>query len=465
MNKNAFLRYASPTEQRPISREDLSMYQTVIIGAIYEFSNGLNLHSPQSFYAPLKRCIEEHTFLNVVIADRHTDKPSYQRVPTINLDDHITILEGARSEQWKAIQDVLQQNLDVAFEHKNPPWRIIVLPLNQAKCFIAFAFSHSILDGTSALSFHRTFVSGLSLQSPTDPIINTSPTLTLHSPLDDRLSVTLSYLLSPLLSALFNLESANTSLTTPQTWTGTPTFFTPPNPNSQILLQYIPPSLLTPALSACRTNNCKLTSLLHLLFIRALSKHLSLNQEFTSLVALTAVNLRSAADVPETEMGEYVSGVYTSDPIICGPVNNEISREEWRKAQEYTSSFQEAKSRLKNQPIGLLRYAPGGVRKWVASQVRGKRREASYGISNIGLFKDTRGQGAKIEEMVFAQPGAVGGAPLSINVVSVKDGGLVYTVTWPRGAIGSVAEGDEARWVQRVCESVKDDLDEIGNEA
>ena len=91
----------------------------------------------------------------------------------------------------------------------------------------------------------------------------------------------------------------------------------------------------------------------------------------------------------------------------------------------------------------------------------GGRREGSYEVSNLGVVEFGEGEGgkgkrARIVDLVFAQPGHVVGTPLCVNIVSVREGGLVYTVTWPRGALGVE---DEEGFVEGICESVRGDFE------
>jgi hypothetical protein len=117
--------------------------------------------------------------LSVVVQDMHTDAAFFECVPTINLEDHISIVgeidvnalaskEGDDDEMTK-IETLLPSILDRSWPVSQPPWRIVVLPLSsskqqgreQTRCFIAFSFSHALGDGIIALAFHRTFRDGI----------------------------------------------------------------------------------------------------------------------------------------------------------------------------------------------------------------------------------------------------------------------------------------------------------------
>lgn len=95
----------------------------------------------------------------------------------------------------------------------------------------------------------------------------------------------------------------------------------------------------------------------------------------------------------------------------------------------------------------------------------GQRRDCSFEVSNIGVFSsegdEEDGGDIRVKEVVFAQPGQFFGAPLAFNVVSVKGGDLMYSVTWKEGGLG-VGDGKmEDEVVERICEGVEKGLAEL----
>ncbi|KAL0943028.1 L-amino acid oxidase [Colletotrichum truncatum] len=84
-------------------------------------------------------------------------------------------------------------------------------------------------------------------------------------------------------------------------------------------------------------------------------------------------------------------------------------------------------------------------------------------MSNIGAFVDEHPEDAsivKINQVIFGQPGHVLSAPVCFNFSSVKDGDMVYTVTWPTAALG-VAEEEEERVVDEICKSIQADFEAL----
>ncbi|KAF9869702.1 hypothetical protein CkaCkLH20_12889 [Colletotrichum karsti] len=466
-----FLRYASPNEQRTISREDLGFYHAVIIGAIYQLENGLTIDSPQSLFGPLTHCIEQHPFLSVKVGDRHSEKSFYERAAKINLEKHVEVLEARHasdSERWRAIEELQRANLDRPFDHSGPPWRVIVLHLSRTEKFIAFAWSHALGDGPTGTSFHRSLLKAIRTNLGTTsaaPSVITPPRQPLGMPFDtpERLPISWSFLLGPLIAVLLPTFMANWLGVKAQavnlddgTWTGFFAFFDVEKTRTKVLLQTIKAPLVNAALQEAKKHDAKLTGLLHQLIARGMSKAFG-GSHITNFVSQTAVNMRKSVGAPTYEMGEFVSARYLVHPKRCS--SGPLSDEEWFAASSSTKQFAETAVSLKDQPIGLLRYVPS-IRSWLMSKL-GQRRDCSHEVSNIGAFEDEEigntGK-ARISHFVFSQPGHVSSAPICFNISSVKHGALVYTVTWPTGALG-VKEAEEERMVSLICESINSDFE------
>ncbi|GKT92401.1 L-amino acid oxidase [Colletotrichum tofieldiae] len=485
-----FLRYASqisqfdahtfiakgPNEQRTISREDLGYYHAVVIGAVYEFTDGLILDSPSALFKPLAHCIREHPFLGVLVADRHTNKAYYQRAPVVNLEEHIEILSehvSADTKGWHAVEEVLKSNLDRPYSHAIPPWRVIVLPLGGPQYFIAFAYSHTIGDGPTGISFHRSLLEAVRMPATAEqleaPIVAPS-TQPLPPPFDtpQRLSISWSFLLGPLIAVLVPSFVANwlgvkahIATVDDETWAGSPACFDPSHPEasrSKVIVRVVEGCLVEKAVQESRKHGAKLTGTLHQFIVRALSKTVAGSQT-TKFISETSINMRKSVGVPLNEMGEFASATYVTHPksSCSGP----LTQDEWAIAISSTNRFAEVAVTLHDQPIGLLRYVPN-MKKWLSGKM-GQRRDCSYEISNIGVFVDEHPEDsgkAKIEHVVFAQPGHVSSAPICFNFSTIKGGNMVYTVTWPTGALG-VAETEEENLIDAVCRSIQIDFEEL----
>lgn len=456
-----------PNEQRTISREDIGLYHAIIIGAAYQLrEHSIGKHPLQKsfFFSPLAKCIEQHPWLSVVVGDKNLDKSYYERVATIDLDRHISIISSdPDQDDTSAIENLIAANLDKPFTEGIPPWNLAILPLRTGEFFIAYLYSHTIGDGISGPCFHRTFLEALQ-EGAVGPVSSSlqTPAVQLPEPFDtsERLPISWSFLLKPLLATLLPAFVANllgfrasASSTVEGTWTSNPMPFDDSTKlRSHVKLIEFDTAAVKNAIKVSRQHDAKLTGVLLQLISSAIIASLG-DSSATNIVAQTAVNMRRAAGIPPDEMGKFVSGCYTTHtPTTSGLITDA----DWTAARDATQKLALASVTLHDQPIGLLRYAPS-VRGWLLGKI-GQERDCSVEMSNIGVFDGQRSglseESASVTKMVFAQPGHVVGPPICFNVASVKERKLVCTVTWHAGSLG--LKESEEDFVERVCHRIKD---------
>ncbi|XEV01993.1 hypothetical protein FSHL1_007280 [Fusarium sambucinum] len=472
-----FLRYASPNEMRTIAREDVGYYHAVVIGAVYDFTEEIDIKSPSTYFYALQRCIEEHPFFCVTVGDRNTDKAYYEHVSSINVEQHISIIQDPEigTDHLEAIGRSVKPELDRPFVSGIPPWRIVVLPLSPTKCHVAFAFSHSIGDGITGVVFHRTFLQGLRETPATIPPSTIAPPRKpLPEPFDtpERLTISWSFLLAPLLAQYmpyFLVKMlgirVSASYVNEGTWTAGPVFFDAKTNQNKLKIRQIEASQVNKVVQLARTHDARFTGVFGQLIARALSKAVKDNN-ITNFVGQTAINMRNSIGMSNDVATEAVSGCYTvhlRSEATTGP----LSEQEWKLASEATKEFANAAVKLDDNPIGLLRYV-SSIRGWTLGKI-GKKRDASYELSNVGVFdgdgsSNTVGKDkVRATKMTFAQPGLLASCPISFNVASVKGGDLVFTVTWQSGALKGLV-GDEAmedKIVDEICDNLAQGFDDI----
>ncbi|CAG8934358.1 unnamed protein product [Penicillium salamii] len=474
-----FLRFASPNEHRTISREDVGFYNALIIAGVYEVGD-IDLESPQSFNSPLKYCVEKHPFLSVVVKDKHTEQPAFEAVSNIDLHDHLVILQDHKTDntgELELFEKVLPPILDRPWPDEIPPWRIIVLPLasppgsTTQRCLIIFSFSHTLGDGMSAVEFHRTFLEGWRQASRIDQegSFLVTPNHTLPEPFDTpaRLPISWGFLLAPLIAVYLPTFIANLFGLRPTaspgnagTWTGSPIFYKPPPaPPSRLRILEVNAELVQTALQVARNHNSKLTATMHQFIIRALSKAIP-DTSITNFVSGTAVDMRKSIGVPSDTWGLYVNAHYETHPRPHD-TGRTLSDGMWAAASSMTDKLAECGTRLQDQAVGLLRYAPS-IRNWTLGKI-GKKRDCSYELSNLLAFNDNDGDEChdiKIEKMLFTRPANPISAPLEFNVVSVKGGNLICIVSWQEGALDVPLE-EESTLVDRILGSVQADFEAL----
>ncbi|KAJ5545506.1 hypothetical protein N7535_006108 [Penicillium sp. DV-2018c] len=482
-DSTTFLRLASPNERRTISREDLGFYNALVVGAIYEFaSKDADVEAAECFLAPLNYCVERIPHLSVIVKGKDTEKPAFEAVSYVDLHDHISIVHGdgtSNGDDNAAIEKALLPILDRPWPADTPPWRIVVLPLapvpdsKVTRCFIAFSFSHALGDGMIGVAFHHDFLQAWRHTSQTtDENDNVSwlvkpPTPALPAPFDtpERLPISWKFLLEPLIAAylpkfLGKLLGIRASASTVDagTWTGTPIFFDPTAAlQSRVRLLEIEAPLVKKALSLSRTHDTKLTGMLHQMIVRALSKAIP-SPDVTNFVSGTPIDMRASVGIPSLAWGLYVSGYYEVHQRMPNAATPGFSEEMWAAASTMTKGLATCAARLQDQAVGLLRYVPS-MRGWTSGKI-GQKRDSSYELSNLLAFDDKDGgldQICKVSKMVFSQPANVPSAPLVFNVISVKAGSLVCTISWQAGALG-VPVADEVPFVDGIASSIREDF-------
>jgi len=403
--------------------------------------------------------------LSACIIGEDTETPAFARPAFLDLNDHIDILATQRSpdilDEKDLIKLVLAQTNDHVFPScdKTPPWKVTVLPLlageqqKTSRYLILFGYYHSHGDGKSGLAFHKTLLSGLKqahsvdcvyddapqVRSPSTPLL---PTLEMAG----RLSISWSYLLSPLLGAYLPAFVATPlgirASATPESkdqWTGNKTFFDLDRYRTCVEIISIGHSHVQRIIQACREHNAKFTGLLHQVIVQALSKELS--EKAGCFVSQTAVDLRShLSGITDDDMALCPTAYYELFPRI---VEDDTSKETslisdalWDAARSTTQNLARCANTLSDQPVGLLAYLRN-MYPWTKGQI-GKRRECSYEVSNIMSFNPGPFVPMErwfIESMIFSQPANVSSGCLNFNVVSRHQGDLTVVVSWQAGAL------------------------------
>lgn len=350
-----------------------------------------------------------------------------------------------------------------------------------------FTNYHSHGDGRSGLAFQDSFHRGLAqyiLQAdddkesvdPEDTVCE-PPTTPLLPPLEEGGKMTLSwgYLLSPLLGtylpkSVVSYLGLRDSWLSSETdiWRGEPTRFDPENHNTGLVLLTLDCRIKDKILQQCRNNKSTFTGMLQHLIARSLTSPSGGALTTSSFLAGVAIDMRhlfpgrySPSSMMNCVTGHSELVFYSlSDESSDWATNSESQF--WQACQETSKSLKVAAGTLHNQPIGLLQYLKA-FRPWTESLV-GKERDMSFEISNLGAFTPTgphERSSLVMEKLVFSQPAKASGSLLDFNVVSVKGGPLVLTVTWQKGVLGVGDAGEEMEFVGRVCRKLEGSLVEV----
>lgn len=348
------------------------------------------------------------------------------------------------------------------------------------------------------------------LDIDTDFTIDTKDLPALPSPADTpaNMSISWSYLLGPLLGAylpsfLARWLGVSDSLSSADehTWTGVRMFVDERTEGicatTSVEVCSISKATLVGVLSACRRDGRggKLTGMVCELVAESLGRVLSeygvrsegLDAERKAeaeaveekkpqarrpnFVAKAPVNMRRALGLGDDVMGNIYSSAnvrvgsgtyYGDDPAqlktqALSRSSDSDGEDFWARVHAHSLQLAAVAQQLKNQPIALLRYVRD-MAAWMRGQL-GEPRDASFELSNLGSFDARYGEvavrseegveGIAIESMLFSQPAAPLSAPLSVNIVGVREGGLSVCVSWQVGALGLEGKDLEGLGVER----------------
>jgi hypothetical protein len=123
-------------------------------------------------YRALDATICDHPALGAIVADEDKPVPYFVRLPVVKLKEAVefiavtTALDTHSTAGVKDLDEILEQQHNRNFKQRFgevPYWRLIVIcePKNVSQFIACFIYHHAIADGTSGLSFHRTFLSKL----------------------------------------------------------------------------------------------------------------------------------------------------------------------------------------------------------------------------------------------------------------------------------------------------------------
>ncbi|KAJ9626784.1 Alcohol acetyltransferase [Knufia peltigerae] len=481
-----YLRAASPNECRCIIREELDFYRTIVVGGLYEFEFSHPTKDSTSIvhtFAPaIKKCIDSHPHLSTIISGADTNSPYFESCPRLDLANHVEIRPQPRKtdqDEEEAIARLLPDILDMKPAQGIPPWKVIILPFDDCRVFVAFAYSHGPLDGMSGMIFHQTFLDSIQ-REPGDTgrdgnekeTLVYSPTFRqLPPPFDTKknLPISWSFLLSPLLSVYLPPSFGfRANIITPTTWLGSSIFYDDPDKLKTGLEMFsVDSTTLKKVLEACRgtkIGGAKMTGLLHELISEAMFKLLP-STKYENLAAQTTINMRGAVGIPADEMGLCAGG----DTEIIDRQSIGTGTRSWTVARSMTTKLAAVSQKTKDQSLGLLRYL-NDVRSWTLSKI-GEKRDCSYELSNLMSFRSNRNSsGVQIQKMVFAQPASVSGPTLFFNAVSVDGGPMTVTATWQIGALdlgthqSQSQSGNESEFVKAICRRVQEGLVRIAED-
>lgn len=253
----------------------------------------------------------------------------------------------------------------------------------------------------------------------------------------------------------------------PTLYTGGQISFSPANPpKTRLSVIHLPASTATRLAQLCRQQKSSVTSLLIVLIAQVLARQYPESTEFCASVP---ISLRRFTDIGNRQMVNYVSSVtprFSTIPAKPGHLHLSLnptasSQVPWDVIRSCRGSIDRVASSPSDHHVAWLRY----VSDYFAFYTRkvGKRREASFEVSNLGLV-DGVTDGGQMEDghkvrctrMTFSQSVNVVGPLWVFSVATVKGGDMTVALTWQEGLLR-----DEE--VDRVMAELQSELTGLGN--
>ncbi|OAP55345.1 hypothetical protein AYL99_10318 [Fonsecaea erecta] len=472
------LRPIDRLERYSTARHDLKFYFGPAVTASYRLPRSHAPRLKECIYQALGDVVTRHPILSAIVVDESTQKPYFVRLPEIHLDRCVHF-QARHRDYDPAVEEQRDVELDEFFstwhggpyEPPDPFWRLYILtsPAHPSNFTASFFYHHALGDGASGMAFHRAFHSALSeaISTPPTKLLAPAPVISSSStPLLPSLESLHPLPVSPwhLLTVLFKHKIWSSR--DPGLWTGSKCTTPLGLPGARHLAFS---ALNTTAFKdVCREHGTTITAALQTLIAGALFSHLS--EKFTKLACSGALSARrflpTDAGITDDSMGVWVLGMsdtYTRDNFRqrgSGSGQGEYDLLPWTEAQRSRRNIEHVLSlEGRNTEVGLLGYVNDYQQELFLSKV-GKDRDASFDVSNLGVFKPATAtvsegsQEVEIGRMLFTQSPGVTAGVFQVSVVTGPDGCLVLGVTWQNGVVD-----DEL--VEKVMESVKEEVERL----
>ncbi|KAH9213869.1 hypothetical protein DL95DRAFT_366382 [Leptodontidium sp. 2 PMI_412] len=454
------LRPTGYMEQFNIIRNHVKFYNNFQVSATYTIPRSA-LRTPDlaSFksliYSTLRETLKNQPILNVLIEDEGTPKPKWKRAETIDLQEHVKIMEhnpASSPDAW--LTEGHAERLDRVDEI--PAWRVRVgvqeLDLVATKSptlsfLLAFYGHHAIVDGVSCGAFHMTFLEALNnlIENPssitTSPLIRTPPNLQLILSLEEAtpLPISIWFAIKQIIKAFIY------NPTDPNNWSGPPIPSSLPTVTPNLRTFSLGPDTVSQLIQKCRENSTTITALISVLTARKIAE---MHPSHTHLAGVIPFSFRKFSGHGPRAMGVFVSTVtpyfaFEANPprgyISCAsaPDDRPDGRDNealWESARQTRQFIAAGSASSKDQMVGLLKF-PNDLKSFFLG-MWGKKRDHAFEVSNVGAVDGGIGaaaaEGGKawFDRMVFSSGLCVYGDPFSVLVVSAKGGHLTVSVGW-----------------------------------
>jgi hypothetical protein len=461
-------------ERYNILRNHVKFYNNVQVAATYTIPIsllGIAGSIETLVYSAISEVISQNPIMGVSLADEGTSEPKWVRLPTIDLDEVVRVVEAnPRSNIDRIIHDGHRAPFDRVGEL--PLWRVLVIsttPTDEDIFSFALAFvcHHAAGDGLSAAAFHLTFLDTLNIILSSNPTTITPNTIIVVPalPLNPTLEMKATYPLSFMFTLKQIINAFIYSFVDPLVWTGPLIDRDIPRPpvcNNRSFT--IPFHVVCKLVAQCREEKTTLTALVTVLVARKLAV---MYPSHTRFVGAVPFSLRKFTGHGPRDMGVYVSQVLTSfsaEPhtpkgyISCRTTSSStdlIDWQLWESARACKAIIDEKSSTTTDQTVALLKFVKSDFPKFFMGMLGGKRGHA-FEVSNIGMVDG----GAKTErqayfdQLMFSQGHCTFAPPHIFNLASAKGGAMTVVTTWETGVVDDDLAGELLEWLEGELQSL-----------
>lgn len=403
-------------------------------------------------FAVLSDLLQRHPALGISIAGETTANPSWVRLDKIDLEEVVRFQE--MNESYKFVEDMHQLPFDRMGEL--PLWRAIVvgrhpteLPssidpnkdqrgLEEYVFEIGFFYHHGIGDGTSGAAFHMDFLDTMNSLADTGRVVNI-PIETVVKPPELDLLPSIEGTRAWPLSMKFVAGEVLKEYVLPDNhslWTGPPVQFPPAGlPKTRLLTLFFDRGTVARLTQLCRRNSVTMTPLLSVVIARLLASRHSNRGDLTATVA---ISLRRFSGVDNRQVVNHVASVTV--PFSTFPKSGSLSSSgsnplDWSVVRSCKKFIDATAMSPANQNTALLRFL-NDYRGWFKKRI-GKRREASFEVSNIGVIDggmENSGT-ARFRRIIFSQSASVPGPPYCFSIATTKGGDMAIALSWQDGIL------------------------------
>ncbi|PHZ11677.1 uncharacterized protein RHIMIDRAFT_244159 [Rhizopus microsporus ATCC 52813] len=433
-------------EKYQLSKHLLNAYGSVVFSAelehpIREVQEDMKQFYVAWFLPALKKLIEKHSALSLVVRDAYTSNPRLEILNSINLSDVLEI-----SFEDSTIEKLTQEQCSRDFDLNalTPLWQLKVVPLSQSRCLAALALNHIIGDGNSLRVFWMELLEALEshdqgkgvnnqiIQTPEHleaPLTLESCGLPSPSVLTDAL---------PVLAKGY-LESVSHTLLGDTEWRGDFPAVDGEAHNTEIKMNKISREKWKKILAEAKKRQISGHAILQTLHALVWATLYS-DSKWTTICMHTPINCRPLCDppIPQTQMGNFV-GSYESQwslKHLGRAIAVDDDKLVWSMAKKYYDNLQ--KNKMNSVKLSLLlSYLPEFPTSycdfWTSKRKYAMKRKGGIEHSDLGKMEWT-GTRWRLVSMYFCQSAHTYSCALEIQSICLN-GELYYTLSWQKNAL------------------------------